>query len=210
MPALSVLICLFGLFNEEVILKHKENDSLNNDINEVNALIARSSRNVKWMAFTSFFVGLLLSYLFRHISTSSHFIAAIGLYSQIIAFGAAVLLSSQFMEIPERLFGIHNHAVALVMSFPMYVWLASFVYNFVCLFFDLPSSDVWSLVTNVACWGLGLALFAFGSIKDAIAPNLSDKSLVVAVGWYMVLFSLALQIYLSLISLELLSVPFGK
>ncbi|SIN91918.1 hypothetical protein [Salinivibrio sp. ES.052] len=191
-------------------MKDKEDDKLFDDIDEVRAVIARSSRNVKWTAFTSFVVGLLLSFLFRHISTSSHFIAAIGLYSQIIAFGAAVLLSSQFMAIPERLFGIHNHAAALVMSFPIYVWLATFVYKFVCLFFDFPSSDVWSLVTNIACWGLGLALFAFGSIKDVIAPNLSDKLLVVAVGWYMVLFALGLQIYLSLISLEVLSVPFGK
>ena len=191
-------------------MKHDEDDKLFNELDEVRAVIARSSRNIKWMAITSFVVGMLLSFLFRHISTSSHFIAAIGLYSQIIAFGATVLLSSQFMEIPERLFGIHNHAVALIMSFPIYVWLATLVYRFVCLFFDFPSSDVWSLVTNIACWGLGLALFAFGSIRDVIAPNFSDKSLVVAVGWYMVLFALGLQIYLSLIGLELLSVPFGK
>ena len=161
------------------------------------------------MSLISLLIGFFLAYLFNHLNTSKHFISAIGLYSQIIGFGAAILLSSQFMNIPEKLFGVHNYAAAFVMSLPMYIWMSAFIYAFVSIFTGFPHSEVWALVTTISCWGLGIVLFAFGSIQEAFKFEISDKSLIVGIGWYMVLFSLGLQVYLSLISLEVITAPFA-
>jgi len=178
-------------------------------LKELDELKGEVTRNSKWMALVSMAIGIFLSYLFNHLSTSSHFVAAIGLYSQIIAFGAAILLSSQFMDIPEKLFGAHSYAIAMVMSLPIYIWLSSVVYAVVSILFSFPRSEVWELVITIPCWGLGLVMFGLGSIQDAIRFDVSDKSLVVALGWYMVMFSLGLQVYLSLISLEVVKAPFS-
>ncbi|TDE19109.1 hypothetical protein E1100_26405 [Vibrio owensii] len=186
-----------------------ENQKLLKELGEVKGEVKQVARNTKWMAFVSMAIGIFLAYLFNHLSTSSHFVAAIGLYSQIIAFGAAILLSSQFMDIPEKLFGVHSYAIAMVMSLPIYIWLSSVVYAVVSILFGFPRSEVWELVITIPCWGLGLVMFGLGSIQDAIRFDVSDQSLVVALGWYMVMFSLGLQVYLSLISLEVVKVPFS-
>ena len=179
------------------------------DFDELMASASKVHKNTKWMSIISIAVGILLAHLFNHLNTSDHFVAAIGLYSQIIGFGAAILLSSQFMSIPEKLFGVHNYAVAFVMSLPMYIWLSAFIYAFISIFGDFPHSEVWALVATISCLGLGVVLFAFGSIQEAVKFEVSDKSLILGLGWYMVLFSLGLQAYLSLISLEVVNAPFG-
>ena len=180
------------------------------DFNELKVAAGIVHRNIKWMILVSIVIGTILAHVFNHLNTSSHFIAAIGLYSQIIGFGAAILLSSQFMSIPERLFGVHNYAVAFVMLLPMYIWMATFIYALVGIVFGFTYSEVWALVTTISCCGLGIVVFAFGSIQEALKFEVSDKSLVLGIGWYMILFSLGLQVYLSLISLEVLKAPFGN
>jgi hypothetical protein len=54
----------------------------------------------------------------------------------------------------------------------------------------------------VACMGWGIVIFAAGSFTDGLNMNIKDKQSVVYTGWYMVIFCLALQIYISLSSLE--------
>lgn len=185
-----------------------DNQKLIDEFEEVKAKVERVHRNTKWMSLISLGIGAILAHVFNHLNTSNHFIAAIGLYSQMIGFGAAILLSSQFMNIPERLLGIHNYATALVMSLPMYIWLSAIAYSFISIFGFFPNSEVWGLVVTITGWGLGMVLFGFGSIQEALKFEISDKALVVGIGWYMVLFSLGLQVYLSLISLEVLIAPF--
>ncbi|HIF9111347.1 hypothetical protein [Photobacterium damselae] len=186
-----------------------ENQKYLKEIDALKVTVKQVNKNTKWMALVSMAIGISLAYLFNHLSSSSHFVAAIGLYSQIIAFGAAILLSSQFMDIPDKLFGVHAYAIAMVMSLPIYIWLSSIVYAVVSIIWGLPRSEVWELVITIPSWGLGLVIYGLGSIQDVIRFNLSDKSLVVVLGWYMVIFSLGLQIYLSLISLEVVKVPFS-
>jgi len=187
-----------------------DNQKLVDDFEKVKAKVIRVHRNTKWMSFISLGIGAVLAYVFNHLNSSTHFVSAIGLYSQMIGFGAAILLSSQFMNIPEKLYGIHNYATALVMSLPMYIWLSSFMYSFVSIFGNFPTSEVWGLVVTITGWGLGMVLFGFGSVQEALKFEISDKALVVGIGWYMVLFSLGLQVYLSLISLEVLTAPFAN
>lgn len=185
-----------------------DNKSSLKSLDELNRKVKQLERNLKWTVLTSTAIGLFLAYLFNHLHTSSHFVAAIGLYSQFIAFGAAVLLSSQFMHIPEKLHGAYDYAIALIMSLPIYIWLAYIVYSIGSITFGFPRSEVWGAVITIPCWGLGLVLFGLGSIKDVMRFDISDKSSVVILGWYMILFSLGLQVYLSLISLEVVTVPF--
>lgn len=187
-----------------------DNQKLVDDFEKVKAKVERVHRNTKWMSFISLGIGAILAYVFNHLNSSTHFVSAIMLYSQMIGFGAAILLSSQFMDIPEKLYGIHNYATALVMSLPMYIWLSSFMYSFVSIFGNFQTSEVWGLVVTITGWGLGVVLFGFGSVQEALKFEISDKALVVGIGWYMVLFSLGLQVYLSLISLEVLKVPFAN
>jgi len=157
-----------------------------NDFDELKTAACNVHRNIKLMSLVSIAIGIILEHVFNHLNTSSHFIAAIGLYSQIIGFGAAILLSSQFMSIPEKLFGVHNYAAAFVMSLPMYIWMTTFIYALVGIVFAFTYSEVWTLVTTILCWGLGIVLFAFGSIQEALKFEVSDKSLVVGIAWYMI------------------------
>ena len=187
-----------------------DNQKSIDELEEVKAKVNRVHRKTKWMSLTSLAIGAVLAHAFNHLNTSSHFIAAIGLFSQMIGFGAAILLSSQFINIPERLYGIHNYATALVISLPMYIWLSTIAYSFFSIFGFFPNSEVWGLVVTITGWGLGMVLFGFGSIQEALKFEISDKALVVGFGWYMVLFSLGLQVYLSLISLEVLNAPFSN
>lgn len=186
-----------------------ENERLLKELVELKREVKKVDRNTRWMVLVSMTFGIFLAYLFNHLNTASHFVAAIGLYSQIIAFGAAILLSSQFMNIPEKLNGVHCYVIAMVMSLPIYIWLSAIVYAVVGIPLGFPRSEVWELVITIPCWGLGFVMFGLGSIKDAIRFDTSNKSIVVALGWYMVLFSLGLQIYLSLISLDVVKVPFS-
>ncbi|MUK76605.1 hypothetical protein GNP84_06750 [Aliivibrio fischeri] len=129
---------------------------------ELKDTVGKARRNTMFMTIISMMVGISFAHLFNHLNTSNHFIAAIGLYSQVIGFGAAILLSSQFMNIPEKLFGVHNLAVAFVMSLPTYVWLSARIYVPISMVGGFAHSEVWMLVTAIPFWGIGMVIFAFG------------------------------------------------
>ncbi|MFT6909442.1 MAG: hypothetical protein ACJAS1_006161 [Oleiphilaceae bacterium] len=183
-------------------------DNLDEMILEIEKIKAIGRKNTKIILFQALIfisVGIALAYLFRHLHTEEHYIKTLGLLSQIIAFSAAIILSDQFLSIPEKYSGVHDHLVAAVMSAPIHLWLGSFLYTLGTIFFAVPNSEVWNQVITIVCFGIGLVIFAAGSIGEAFSVKVKDKSAAVAVAWYMIIFTLGLQIYVSLIELEIIN-----
>lgn len=150
-------------------------------------------------------MGGALAYLFRDMHTESQYLTLLGLLSQIIAFAAAIMLSGQFLSIPDKFSGIHNYAIAATLSAPIYIWLGGFLYSTTALFLGSSYSELWTKASTIVCFGLGMVIYAAGSIEEALSLKITDKSAVVGLGWYMVIFSLGIQVYISLIKLGVIS-----
>ena len=172
------------------------------DIEQILEIGKRNSKRVKILISLFMLIGVGLAYVFRNIEGDDQFLILLGLLSQVTGFCAAVLLSGQFLSIPERYSGIHSYSIATAMAAPICIYMGGLIYEFFSIFFELETSDVWREVAMVACMGWGMVIFAAGSFTDGLNMNIKDKPSVVYTGWYMVIFSLALQIYISLSSLE--------
>ena len=172
------------------------------DLEQILEIGKRNSKRVKILISLFMLAGVGLAYVFRNIEGDDLYLILIGLLSQVTGFCATVLLSGQFLSIPERYNGIHNYAVTTAMAAPICVYMGSLIYGFLSIFFKYETSNVWREVSMVACMGWGIVIFAAGSFTDGLNMNIKDKQSVVYTGWYMVIFCLALQIYISLSSLE--------
>jgi hypothetical protein len=180
-------------------------DELLLEVEKIKAIGKRNSKIILSQAFLFMLIGIGLAYLFRHLETEAHYIKSLGLLSQIIAFSAAILLSDKFLSIPVKYSGVHNHAIATAMIAPICLWQGSFMYIIATMFLNIPYSNVWTEAITIVCFGLGMVIFAAGSVGEALSLKVKDKSAAVNLGWYMVVFSLGLQIYISLVELEVLS-----
>ena len=174
-------------------------------IEKVRAIGKKNTRRLLLMFFLFIFTGVTLAYVFRNIDTEVQYISVLGLMSQVIAFSAALMLSEQFLNIPEKISGIHDFAIATTMSAPICVWLGNVMYTATAIVLNATYSEIWSEAVTISCWGLGMVIYGFGSIEQGLNLKIKDKSAVVGWGWYMVFFSLGLQIYISLIELEIIS-----
>lgn len=171
------------------------------DIDEILEIAKKNTLRVKVLSTILLLIGVALAYLFRHVQGDDKFLILLGLQSQVIAFCAAILLSGQFLSIPERWSGVHSWALATAMSAPIYIYIGNLVYIFADVFLGLGTSDVWSNACMIVCFGLGLVLYCTGCLESGLGMNTKDKKAVVYTGWYMVVFSLLLQIYISLLNL---------
>jgi len=182
---------------------NEEPDKLLQEVRKIQKEGKITERRIVLLSTLFITIGFAFAFVFRNINSESQYLTVLGLYSQLIAFTAAVMLSDQFLSVPEKYKNIHGYTVALAMGAPFYIWMGGIVYMILAIFFGFSYSDIWAKVSMVICMGLGMVMFAAGSIGEALSIDIKDKQASVGTGWYMVVFSIGIQIYISLIQLDI-------
>jgi hypothetical protein len=189
----------------ETEMKDEKLDNFLQEVQKVKKIAKVMERRVRLLATLFIATGFALAFLFRNINSEAQYLTLLGLYSQLIAFAAAVMLSDQFLSLPGKYKKIHGYMVASAMSAPIYIWAGGIIYTIAVIPFDFPYSVIWAKSSMVICLGLGMVLFAAGSIGEALSIDVKDKQASVGTGWYMIVFSISIQIYISLIQLDILT-----
>jgi hypothetical protein len=185
-------------------MKDNNLDEILQKIAEIKEVGRKNSRRISLLLLLYISIGIALSYLFRMINSQEQYMVVLGLLSQLIAFVGAIMLSEQFLSVPEKYSGIQDHVAAAAISAPFGIWVGSLLYTLFASIFGLPHSEFWAKAVTVILFGVGMMIYGVGSIEEAFSLEIKDKSAVVAIGWYLIVFSLGIQIYISLIELDVI------
>lgn len=149
--------------------------------------------------------GAWLTYLFAPISEDSQYPLLINLLGLFLDFIGVLLLSDQFLKIPERFRVVHELALGTVMGLPFMLSIGSINYSVVAILFDLPSSELWAKALGIITIYVGITLYGFESIADGFKMKFMGniKTRISYYGWFMLLSGLMLQIYSSLMQLNI-------
>ncbi len=150
--------------------------------------------------FIEILIGVYLAYLFSPVDEPKQFSALINLFGLFLDFIGVVLLSDHFINIPNRYKRVHEMALSMVLGLPFMLSIGGITYSVIAFGFGWQISDVWASAVGVVALYVGLALYGFDSIADALQFKfMEDSAIRVSYhGWYLLLAGLAMQIYASI------------
>jgi len=152
-----------------------------------------------------FLIGALLAYLFAPVNKPAQFAALINLFGLCLDFIGVVLLSERFLKIPSRFSKVHELVLSMVLGLPFMLSIGGIFYSIVAFGLGWEVSKVWASAVGVVTLYVGLALYGFDSMADALQFKFMKNSVTRAsyYGWFLLLAGFVMQIYASIVQLKI-------
>ena len=149
--------------------------------------------------------GAWLTYIFAPLTADNQYPSLINLLGLGLDFIGVVLLSDQFLNIPERFRVVHELVLGTVMGLPFMLSIGSINYSIVAIWLDLPTSELWAKALGLIAIYVGITLYGFESVADGFKMKFMEniKIRISYYGWFMLLSGLGMQIYSSLMQLNI-------
>lgn len=150
--------------------------------------------------FIEILIGAYLAYLFSPIDDPKQFANLMNLFGLFLDFIGVVLLSDHFTNIPRRYKHLHEIVLSIVLGLPFMLSIGGVAYSLIAFGFGCDISNIWASAVGVVVLYVGLALYGFDSIADALQFKFMENSAirVLYYGWFLLLAGLAMQIYASI------------
>jgi len=122
------------------------------------------------------------------------------LFGLFLDFIGVVLLSDHFINIPGRYKHLHEMVLSIVLGLPFMLSMGGVAYSLIAFGFGWDISNIWASAVGVVVLYVGLALYGFDSIADALQFKFMENSVIRVsyYGWFLLLAGLAMQIYASI------------
>jgi hypothetical protein len=161
------------------------------------------SRFIGFGFFIEVLIGAYLAYLFSPIDYPKQFADLMNLFGLFLDFIGVVLLSDHFINIPSRYSHAHEMALSMVLGLPFMMSIGGATYSIIAFGLGWPVSMIWAIAVGIVVLYVGLALYGFDSIADALQFKFMENSVIRVsyYGWFLLLSGLVMQIYASIVHL---------
>ena len=146
------------------------------------------------------FFGGYLAYYFAKIDDPEKYPLLINLLGIGLDFVGVILLSDQFIKIPEQFQNVYELVLGIVLGLPFMLSMGMVLYVVPAAFFGWEISDLWENAVDIVFSYVGITLYGAVSIADVFRIKL--KTRIAFHGWFFLASGLVLQMYSTLLQVK--------